>query len=231
MDGRRTSAKRGAQKSGVAPDAGLRTRGSTISTQITREAILHQARIVLTREGYARVTLRHLAELTGIAVGNVTYHFPSKRELFRALMAKLLDDYSRQFDELFRGEPENPGEHFFEIVRWLLEDAATPDTSRLFRELWTMSLHDDVVAQGVTDFYNELIGKTAGLLRRSRPHLDEQTALEIVQVIGLMSEGTSVIYGTGAKRLVPVKRTIERVMQILDQVTAPGNRRPTRSGR
>ena len=42
---------------------------------------------MLVTHGYAAFTSRRVAEAAGMAVGNLTYYFPSKRELLRVLIA------------------------------------------------------------------------------------------------------------------------------------------------
>lgn len=51
----------------------------------TRERILEVSRVLFNRRGYANTTMADIAAEAGIAVGNLTYHFPAKRELVRAL--------------------------------------------------------------------------------------------------------------------------------------------------
>jgi hypothetical protein len=49
----------------------------------TVDPILDGARWVRVRYGYAGFTTRRVAESASIAPGNLSYHFPSKRELVR----------------------------------------------------------------------------------------------------------------------------------------------------
>lgn len=52
----------------------------------TRDQILSTARRLFNERGYARVTMRALADALGISVGNVTYHFARKQDIVAALM-------------------------------------------------------------------------------------------------------------------------------------------------
>lgn len=47
----------------------------------TRERILDASRRLFNEKGYAATTLAEIADSIGIAQGNLTYHFPTKREL------------------------------------------------------------------------------------------------------------------------------------------------------
>ena len=56
-------------------------------------------------------------------VGNLTYHFPSKRELLLAVITRLLAFYTERFDAIFASADVSATEGFARLVRWLLEDA------------------------------------------------------------------------------------------------------------
>ena len=49
------------------------------------ERVLDSAEQVLLRQGYAGFSTRRVAQEANIALGNLTYHFPTKAELVRAL--------------------------------------------------------------------------------------------------------------------------------------------------
>lgn len=87
-----------------------------------------------------------------------------------------------------------------------MEDAASAVTNRMFRELWAMALHDPVVARGIDDFYDSAIGKVVTMVRETCPALDETHAVELTHLVLLISEGTTVVYGTRANRKAPFKR-------------------------
>ncbi len=51
----------------------------------TRKRILDASRQLFNEKGYAATTLAEIASFVGIAQGNLTYHFPNKRDLVRSL--------------------------------------------------------------------------------------------------------------------------------------------------
>lgn len=51
----------------------------------TRERILEVSRVLFNRRGYANTTIADIAAEAGIAVGNLSYHFPAKRDLVHSL--------------------------------------------------------------------------------------------------------------------------------------------------
>ena len=50
-----------------------------------------------------------------------------------------------------------------------MNDAATLESNRLFRELWVLAMHDRFLASAIDDFYDKAIGRIAQLLRAERP--------------------------------------------------------------
>jgi AcrR family transcriptional regulator len=64
----------------------------------TRQSILEASERVLERVGYAAFTSRKVAEEAGIAIGNLTYHFPSKAALacHQPIAAEALDRFYRR---------------------------------------------------------------------------------------------------------------------------------------
>lgn len=166
----------------------------------TREYILAAARKVLLQEGYERFTTRKVAEKAGITVGNLNYHFPSKRQLLGSLIERLLGEYSSAIDEFFADLSVPLNRKFKALIEWLMTDASTPESNRLFRELWAMALHDRFLARAVDDFYDQAIERVAQLLCHADPAISRESAIAIAHLVALISEGTGIIYGTRLKR-------------------------------
>ena len=76
----------------------------TITTRDTRQTIVIAAADLFRKQGYAATTMQHVAEVTGISKGNLTYHFHSKQALYEAVHAQVVDYLmarilNRSFDE------------------------------------------------------------------------------------------------------------------------------------
>ncbi len=89
---------------------------------------------------------------------------------------------------------------FKALIEWLMADAITVESNRLFRELWAMSLHDRFLARALDGFYDEAIERIAQMLCHADPALGRESALVIAHLVGVISEGTGVIYGTRLNR-------------------------------
>ena len=205
-------------KPGVAPqNASARPAGAVKSgpAEIT-ERILDCAREVLIRQGYTGFTVRAVAEAAGISPGNLAYHFPSKQYLLRAVVEHMVAGYATQFEELLTNTKLSPDQGLTSLTQWLLADAVTEESVRTFRELWAISLHDDVVREAIDDLYNDLMSGVLELLQRSYPDVELQTLQEVVQILALFSEGSIVLYGTCKDRVVPHDQMIKLVLRLLD---------------
>jgi len=179
--------------------------------------ILDSAETVLRRHGYAGLSTRRVAEEAEIALGNLTYHYPTKAELVRALIDRLMTRYLEWFQEVLK----TPGRGAEALVRWLMQEAVADEATWLFRELWAMALHDPVVRDAIDDFYDELMGKVTTALEASYPAADPQAVRDYVQFVALVSEGSAVLYGTRRDRAIPYQRMIDLTVRLIP-VIAPG---------
>ena len=53
-----------------------------------REDIITTATGLFNEQGYQNVSMRAIAAALGISVGNLTYHFPKKQDIFRSIMER-----------------------------------------------------------------------------------------------------------------------------------------------
>jgi AcrR family transcriptional regulator len=178
----------------------------------TRSQILKAARHVLATAGYARLSMRAVAREAHVAVGNVVYYFPSKRSLMHAVIMALLAHYKSNAGQYLRNAGGKSG--FAELLRWYMSDSVARETSRVFRELWTMALHDPAIAKAMDRFYDELHHLAATRLRVAWPGLSRQRARDIAQLLGTISEGTNPIYATAPRSA----RSLARVGQLAGEL-------------
>ncbi len=180
--------------------------GSRASSQRTRTEILRASKRVLATYGYARFTLRRVAREAGLTVGNLAYHYPSKRTLVRALIMLLIDEYRTQVTTHLRTTPNRSPAAFRSLVAWLMRDSVSTETSRLFREFWTIALHDPFIARAVDRFYAEVQETASAQLRHNFPKLQRGAERAIVQLMGIISEGSNVLYATARNPTAPLGR-------------------------
>jgi len=185
--------------------------------------ILESAQKTLVTHGYAKFTMRRVAEAAGISSGNLAYHYASKQILLQAVVRRMLADYLNEFEALLADPDKAFDQGLSQIIRWIMLDSVAEETVRSFREIWAISLHDEVVCEAVDNMYDELMRGVAELLQRMRPDADIRLIHESVQLLALISEGTAVLYGTRLNRAVSHERIIEIVTRLLDSHVSVGN--------
>ncbi len=190
--------------------------------------MLAAARHVLATSGYARLTMRAVARAAGMAVGNVVYYFPSKRSLIHALIESLVGQYQGKSDEYLRNAGRGQG--FAPLVEWFIRDSVSRETSRLFRELWAMALHDGAIAAAMDSFYAASHRTAVRLLRMADPTLRQRRAHDVVQLMGTISEGANVIYATAPRSARSLARVARLAGELLRDAATVRGARPGRRG-
>jgi len=184
----------------------------------TVEHILDAAQRVLVNNGYAGFTMRQVAKTAGISPGNLTYHFPTKNELLKSLIRRLLEGYINQLDTHLCGPEEPTGQQIEALVYWAMMENVDEETVRISREIWAMALHDNAIRDMVDDFYDDLMESFVTTLNRSRPDMDRDVIRELVHFLLLLAEGTAVLFGTRRNRTVSVEHMIKVASRILGKI-------------
>lgn len=175
------------------------------------ERILDSAENVLRMEGYAGLSTRRVAQEAGIALGNLTYHFPNKLGLVRALIDRLMTKYLRQFEDTLRA----PDQGVDGIVRLLLVESVDAQAMALFREIWSMALHDEMVRECIDDFYDTVMERITQTLGEMYPSANQQAICDLVHLIAAISEGSTVIFGTRRSRASSHEQMIELALRLV----------------
>ena len=83
---------------------------ATVKSEQTRRQLIDSALELFRTQGYAKTTMRSIAEAAGVSVGNAYYYFRSKDELVAELYRQLQDEHRSRALPLLR-EGRNLGEH------------------------------------------------------------------------------------------------------------------------
>lgn len=83
---------------------------ATVKSEQTRRLLIDSALLLFRTQGYAKTTMRSIAEAADVSVGNAYYYFRSKDELVAELYRFLQDEHRSRALPLLR-EGHNLGEH------------------------------------------------------------------------------------------------------------------------
>jgi AcrR family transcriptional regulator len=173
----------------------------------TIASILAAARTVFIRDGHGGFSLRKVAEEADIAVGNVSYYFPARSELLRAMLLEELADYVEEHIEHISTESESPLEILLDIVIFYVVNGR--QSHRFFFQLWGYAASDDEARSLIRDLYRPMGRFIRYLVKACRPDLPESRIRQIVLQIFSLEEGLKLFIGMGPDD-DPALRTAER---------------------
>ncbi len=75
---------------------------------ISRDKILEAAMNLVRNQGVGKLTLDGAAKEAGLSKGGVLYHFPSKNDLVRAMVARVISQWEKLHLSYLEREPEGP---------------------------------------------------------------------------------------------------------------------------
>ena len=167
----------------------------TDRTKSTILKILQAAKLVFTRNGHAGLSLRKVAEEAGIAVGNLTYHFPTKNALIEAMLREALADYVEAHFEQFEADRDTPLEILLNVVAFYARDAR--HSHQFFYQLWGFAGSSEEGRLMVRELYRPIGRFIFYVVRAANPKLTDTQARQAVLQIFSLEEGYKLFIGMG----------------------------------
>lgn len=189
---------------GAKPGTATRSRGRKQARKI-----LLEARNLLIFEGIGGLTVRRVASNLGISLGNLTYYFPNKDALLRALIADLLMEYDDALERERERFPNDPGKRFLAYLDYLIADCKKPDTRGVFFQIWSLATHSGVVHELRDEMYADFHAKTCELLRPLNPTINRSELSDLATTVIAMLEGLHVILDLD-RNVMELSRQFER---------------------
>lgn len=188
------------------------------------QKMLDAAELVLIRDGYHAFSTRRVAAECGVSLGHLTYYFPAKDELLRAMISAVMARYSERMRIASAAADARTREDLRTLLDWLLRDTVTKETSGLFRELWVLAKHDAVAAREVLQFYEGLIESFVQVAALVYPSVDLRRLRQVGHLIGMLTEGGTVLFAGPGERSVSFDdvrpMAVQMVMQLLESAAA-----------
>lgn len=158
-------------------------------------AILTAARDVLVEEGYARLTMRNVAERAGITVGNLSYYYANKEDLLHDLLEAVIQGYVEDFDRIVQNPDRSPAERLEDMIRFVIGDLATKETTGFFPALWALASHNDFAAGEMSHVYEIERDAFARVIAELRPDLARKDRDLLALFISASIEGHTMFIG------------------------------------
>jgi len=158
-------------------------------------SILSAARDVLIDEGYPRLTMRNVADRAKMTVGNLSYYYANKEDLLHDLLEAVIQGYVEDFDRIAGDTAHSPEERLEEMIRFVVGDLATKETTGFFPALWALASHDDFAAGEMSSIYEVERNAFARVIAEMRPDLQKKDRDLLALFISASIEGHTMFVG------------------------------------
>ena len=190
--------------------------GKAEKTGDTIKNIITAARVIFTRDGHAGLSLRKVADHAGIAVGNLTYHFPTKRSLLGAILIEARADYAEEHLTHFQKSARTPFEILLNVMEHYVLDAR--HSHRFFLQMWGYAASDEDGKAKVHAFYQQQGRIIYYLVREANPKLNDAQIRQAVLQISSLEEGFKMFLGTGAGDDVSLKTAEQQIREMTERI-------------
>lgn len=158
-------------------------------------AILEAARDALVEEGYPGLTMRNIAGRAGITVGNLSYYYAKRDDLLHDLLEAVIQGYVEDFDRIVENPERTPEERLEDMIRFVVGDLATKETTGFFPALWGLAAHNEVAEREMTYVYEVERSAFARVIAAMRPDLSKRDREILALFISASIEGHTVFIG------------------------------------
>ncbi|MEZ5915112.1 MAG: helix-turn-helix domain-containing protein [Parvularculaceae bacterium] len=157
--------------------------------------ILSAARDVLVEEGYPRLTMRNVADRANMTAGNLSYYYANKNDLLRDLMEAVIQGHMGDFERIAADRDRSPQERLEEMIRHIVIELSTKETSGFFPALWALAAHDDFAAAEMTRVYEVQRNAMARVIADMRPDLSRKDREILALFISASIKGHTMLIG------------------------------------
>jgi TetR/AcrR family transcriptional regulator len=176
------------------------------------EEILEAARHVLATEGYAEFSLRRIAREVNIRLSTLQHYYPSKDDLFRALVERTVIAYDEAYVRQSEAWGRTARSRLAGMVRYLVDDQRRPGTHGFFMEFWGRGRRDPMSARLLHQAYRQHRDRIRIAMAPLNPSLSGRTAELRAAIVAAMIEGL-VIYFAGEQPHDPALDGLEEEIE------------------
>ncbi len=158
-------------------------------------SILDAARDIFMDEGYTSLTMRKVATKANISIGNLNYYYRTKEDLLRDLLEYVITPYLEEFDRTRQNAGESPEKQLTAVLKFWIDDLATPETTVFFPECWALANHNPFVATLLDDMYIKARQVLNELIPQINPSLSQKESEQIALHMCASMEGLTIFAG------------------------------------
>jgi AcrR family transcriptional regulator len=187
------------------------------ATAETRAAILEAARTCLLRDGYANLSTRNVAELAGVPLSQIHYHYGSKQDLILAILAAENERLLERQAAMYAGD--EPLWRQWERACEFLELDLASGYVRILQEMIAAGWSDPTLAASVREQLGGWYRLLADVARREEQRagsLGPFTPEEVAALMGLPFMGAegAILLGIPESEL-PTRSALRKIGLVL----------------
>jgi len=178
-----------------------------------KQQILREALNILVTRGYAGLTMRAVARASGLKLGALQYHYPTRAELVCALATSIAAQTASNF-EIYCQQAHTDERGLHAMVDFLLDDPLEKvlNLDALFEQLWAMALIEPVVRTLLDELYESYLVFIEEQLRELGVEEPRPDALVIMSML----EGLSLFVGRGRRWSAHAESSVAAIHAFLD---------------
>ncbi|MBT5220652.1 MAG: TetR/AcrR family transcriptional regulator [Woeseia sp.] len=179
-------------------DMSARVRHGTALRQRGKERvqkILRSARTLFLTKGYEGLSLRSVAELSDISLGNLTYYFGSKGDLFESMIDDVLGEYGGRLEQISEQHVDDPAAQLDAYLSFLFADCQRTEAQQFFYQFWALGSRDAFVAKARDRTYAVFAEQLTDYCQQLNPELKNATINERMLLLMAHVEGLHIIFG------------------------------------
>ena len=157
-----------------------------------KQEILSNALSIIQDDGYASLTMRHLALVSGVKLGSLQYHFKTRDILLEALADHIYVLYASLWisdNAVFESVSLKT------FIEFLLEDIGRIESSRLWPQLWAWALVEPTMKTMMDKLYAPLVE----FLNHRFTQLGCDNPKEEALAMMCLLEGAAIFVGAGSR--------------------------------
>jgi AcrR family transcriptional regulator len=179
------------------------------------DQIIRAALDTLIRAGYHGFTMRAVAAQCEISVGNLNYYYASKADLLADLLEIVIEGYLADFDDIVsESDPQTPEQALEGVIRFIIADIGTQETTIFFPELWALANHDANASKRMHELYAKARRVFDELIPQINPALSKSEVRQVSLFLSASLEGHTMFVG--------YKKPFAKDRQRLSNIAAKG---------
>lgn len=188
--------------------------------------ILEAAKRILVTEGFSALSLRYVAEKSGIRLASLQYYYKTKEQLFRAAFEDALAKEREQINRLVVRAGNSPESALRARISGHYKANLHDETAGFFYQLWARARLAGFAAELMDEFYERNVAILADMVSAFNPSLSSAEARRRTVFTMAALEGMTMFVDIDKRRKRKVspseKYVVNQLMEFLGQPAPPG---------